>query len=272
MCGGIKSQNIVDAIQKMFVNSGVDFVVEPYIDNVIEMYQRGDYFDRALITEQSWTHDGEDTDASVGRTRLNQFALEIEHRGDDTSFVFLTREEYTASMVYEEAFSIQEQSLIVVKQPTYTVNFFSFLISADFDKFPEDIVYKPQLTGNGQDGITDNLLGGEFESGDPEEFNKFENNEDNNANRLPLNETDPDEFNSAGNFNEDSNNNGFDNPFDSQDFGDEPSNNGDNIENTDNNFGNELDGLFDDGDEIFGDNNTNSGDFGDDQGLDIGGF
>lgn len=141
--GGTKTRNIIAALEEKYSSSGMDFIATPYIEEIPDIFQRGEYFDRAIIIEQCWTHDNPSTTEQQIRRKINEFALDMASRNlNNTSFVFLTQEESQATIVYEESLPIQADSIIVVKKPTYYVRFFQFLVTAEFSEFPDEIVYK----------------------------------------------------------------------------------------------------------------------------------
>lgn len=143
---GSKTQNIVNGIANRFSSGGVDFIVIPYIEDIDDIFQRGEYFDKAILLEQSWNHDMADDDEFILRQRVNEFANQSLNRGiDNISFVFLTQEEDSAFQVYEEILPIQNNSVVLVKQPNYSVKFFVDLIKTEIDKFPEELVYNPPV-------------------------------------------------------------------------------------------------------------------------------
>lgn len=143
---GSKTQNIVNGIASRFSSGGVDFIVIPYIEAIDDIFQRGEYFDKAILLEQSWNHDMADDDEFVLRQRINEFANQSLNRGiDNISFVFLTQDEDSAFQVYEEILPIQTNSVVLVKQPNYSVKFFVDLIKTEVDKFPEEMVYTPPV-------------------------------------------------------------------------------------------------------------------------------
>lgn len=142
--GGIKTQNIVDGLNKKLNSGGVDFIVVPFIESIEEIYQRGEYFDKAILLEQCWNHDFEDEDETSLRNKVNQFATASSLRAlDNVSFVFLTQDSETASQVFEEILPIHVNSVVLVKEPRYSVQFFKSLVTTEVDRFPAEIVYKP---------------------------------------------------------------------------------------------------------------------------------
>ena len=52
---GARSDIIEGGLRDRFKSGGVDFIIVPFIDDIDDVYQRGEYFDKAIIVEQSWT-------------------------------------------------------------------------------------------------------------------------------------------------------------------------------------------------------------------------
>ncbi|MBO5389808.1 MAG: hypothetical protein J6A59_17070, partial [Lachnospiraceae bacterium] len=145
LSGGIKTQNIVSGIDKKFKASGDDFLVIEYMDDIMDIFSRGDYFDKAVITEQSITREYAITDESVIRRKINQFALSMVNLPKKYSYVFLTQTEQMAEMIHEEILPILNESAVVVKEPPYSVNFFVSIIVTDVNQLPPEIVFTPTL-------------------------------------------------------------------------------------------------------------------------------
>ncbi|MEM4385408.1 MAG: hypothetical protein QXD03_02535 [Candidatus Anstonellales archaeon] len=147
VCGGIKTQNIINGISKKFEASGVSFIVVKSIDDIDNVLTRGDYYDKALIIEPSWNDDGNIIDEREMRIRISNFVnLVLEKKLTDSRYIFLAQSESMASMVYEEILYISNISTVVFKKPPYSVNFFTMLIRGEADSYPEDIVYKLKVT------------------------------------------------------------------------------------------------------------------------------
>ena len=140
--GGMHTNNIIKGIEKKFVSTGVEFLVVPFIEDIESIYARGDYFDRAIIIEQSWTADNQDTDEMSWRRKINQFATNCGARlTNGMSFVFLAQTTEQGAIAYEEIFEIQDYSAVVVKAPRYKTSFFTSLINCDLGDFPPEILY-----------------------------------------------------------------------------------------------------------------------------------
>ena len=143
---GAKTQNIVDAINKKFNSGGVEFIVVEFIEDIDSIYQRGDYFDRVILIEQSWNHDYEDDNEGILRNRINDFVTKsVARELVGVSYVFLTQDIDVAAQVYEEILPIQPSSVVLVKQPRYSVTFFASLVTGEIDKMHREYVYIPEI-------------------------------------------------------------------------------------------------------------------------------
>ncbi len=146
--GGIKTINIVKSIKPRFASGGAEFIVENNIDNIGNVLAKGVYFDRALIIEQSWTKDGEESNEIQARKRISELVSIIQNKcARDVTFIFLCATENMASIVTEETLAINGNIRIILKQPPYTVKFFTTLITSDLDNIPDSYVYKQKEYG-----------------------------------------------------------------------------------------------------------------------------
>ena len=146
IAGGIKTQNIVDGLKSKFTTGGIEFIVVHYIEDIEDIFTRGDYYDRALIIEQCWNKDFGDTDEDNMRARINDFAhLANSRHAKGVNHIFLAQTDEMAEQVYDEILPIKNDSVVVVKAPRYSVNFFASLITCDIEQFPESILYSPSV-------------------------------------------------------------------------------------------------------------------------------
>lgn len=145
LSGGLKTENIVNGIYSQFTANGDEFVVVRYLDEIEEIFSRGDYFDKAVICEQSITRDNSITDEFELRSRVNDFALKMQRNTRKFNFVFLTQTPAMANIVHEEIFPIADTSVVVMKPPMYDAQFFVTLIVTDIRQLPSNIVYVPAL-------------------------------------------------------------------------------------------------------------------------------
>lgn len=142
--GGEKTNNIVVGLERKFAHTGVEFLTVKNIEDIDEIYGKGQYFDRALIAEQSWTHDGAIKDEKEIRKKICSFSVNASiHNDMGTGYVLLSLSNEMAEIVHEEILSIRESSAVVVKKPPYSVGFFSGLVTTDIEKIDKSIVFKP---------------------------------------------------------------------------------------------------------------------------------
>lgn len=151
LSGGKKTNNILNAILKKFEASGDEFIVVEYLDDIEDIFSRGDYYDKALITEQSITRDYTITDETEIRHRINQFALTSSAKTKKYSYVFLTQYEPIATMIFEEILTISNDSAVVLKTPPYAVTFFVDLIVNDVKRISPDYMFTPVYTNDDAD-------------------------------------------------------------------------------------------------------------------------
>lgn len=149
LSGGAKTINIKNGIEKKFKSSGDEVSVENYIEDIASTFSRGDTFDKALITEQSISRDGAIASEAELRQRVNDFAASSAHRNrKNESYVFLVQSEAMAELISDETFMIKGSSVVVLKTPPYSVNFFVTLLVNDITKIPDEFVYHPAaITG-----------------------------------------------------------------------------------------------------------------------------
>lgn len=144
--GGLLSDNVVNGIANRFSSGGIDFLVVPFIDDIDDIYQRGEYFDKAIILANSWNHDFEDTNVLSIKKRVSDFVTSVTKRKlSNVEIIFVAEDDDEASVIYEEILLIMNISTLVVKAPRYTVKFFSMLITTEKDKLPSDMVYEKYI-------------------------------------------------------------------------------------------------------------------------------
>lgn len=168
---GIKTPNIVKSIEKKFSASGDDFLMVNYLEEIEEIFGRGDYFDKALILEPSITKEDTITDEYNLRTRVNAFANMMNNRPKRYNYVFMTKDENLANIIQEETIFIDSESAVVLKQPPYPVTFIISVITTDVKQLPEDIVYKPKAITSNEELSSDNSSVLEDLNTDTEEYN-----------------------------------------------------------------------------------------------------
>ena len=142
---GSNSEKTLSAMKRKFAASNDEFIVEQYIDDISNIFTRGDYFDKALINEASLTRDKTISDENVVRQSINRFAVEVSKRVTNQTFVFLTSSNEIANIIHEEIFPIISCSAITVIQPPYTVGTISSLLINDIGQIPDEQLFKPEV-------------------------------------------------------------------------------------------------------------------------------
>lgn len=141
--GGKKTINIVKSLENRFASGSVELTIEENIDNIESFLSRGDYFDRAIIIEQSWTKDGAQQDEIVLRRSINNFISIIKQKHNrDFSLIFIATTEKMAKIAWEETIDIQESSCVILKAPPYSVGFFASLVTKEMNDIPEYLIFK----------------------------------------------------------------------------------------------------------------------------------
>ena len=54
--GGQKTAVTVKPLQRNLQNSGVNIITEMYIEDIQNVYNRGDSFDKLVVIQPAWTH------------------------------------------------------------------------------------------------------------------------------------------------------------------------------------------------------------------------
>lgn len=142
ICGGEKTENIVKSLEKRFNTGSIKFITEKDIDDIETVTARGEYFDRAIIIEQSWTNDGTILEEKDIRVKLDKFTNEYkEHSSKDITFIFVVTTENMAKMVLEETLELINLSKVVLKSPPYSVSFFTTLVTSELNKLPAEYLF-----------------------------------------------------------------------------------------------------------------------------------
>ena len=132
ICGGEKTINIVNTLKSRFASGAVTIIKEDKIRDVEKILGRGDYFDRAIIMEPAWTDDGRIQDSTEISLELATLCKLLEQRcANNTLFFFVATNREMAQVVYDESLEIHPSTTILVKEPPYSVLFFTDLITKD---------------------------------------------------------------------------------------------------------------------------------------------
>lgn len=142
--GGEKTDNIVDRLSEKFFENGDKIVSLKFIDDLEEYMDCGYHIDRFIITEQSITKDGDTNSESEIRGIINYISGKIASKNGKHEVVFLTQYNDMADIIMEESMDIAASRAIVLKEPPYTVQFFSDMLGTEIDKLPSEYIYRPE--------------------------------------------------------------------------------------------------------------------------------
>lgn len=142
--GGEKTDNIVDRLSEKFFENGDQIVSLKFIDDLEEYMDCGYHIDRFIITEQSITKDGDTNSESEIRGIINYISGKIAAKNGKHEVVFLTQYNDMADIIMEESMDIAASRAIVLKEPPYTVQFFSDILGTEIDKLPGEYIYRPE--------------------------------------------------------------------------------------------------------------------------------
>lgn len=142
LCGGEKTGNIVAAVSKKFKGGNIDLIVQKDISMIGDMFERGEYFDRAVIMEKGFTNDGALKDKKIIGDRLANFVDIYKKKcNKSTTLIFVCETEEMAEVASDETIEVSAFSSVLVLKPPYGVQFFRTLITSTLDGLPQNIVY-----------------------------------------------------------------------------------------------------------------------------------
>lgn len=143
ICGGPKTEGVVDTIRPRFQQGGVDFVAEQTLKTIGALFNRGDYFDRAVILAQCIEHEVEDMNDELSiRMLVSDFIENVSNKvTKDTTFVFVANSETLAQIFLEETIEIAPQRKVLLRSGSYTAKFFIETVITPLDSFNAEYVF-----------------------------------------------------------------------------------------------------------------------------------
>ena len=145
--GGLKTDAITRAMEKAFSDGSVLFESENFIKNIENFLSRGNYFDRAIIMEQSLTENGNniDTDEIIGV--VQRLAELITTKLLDQEVLFVLNTESIADLVSSEIFLANDRMkvLLYTSKEKYKVALFKALALTSFNELGTNINTKHLL-------------------------------------------------------------------------------------------------------------------------------
>ena len=145
MCGGVKTSKIVHSMGDRFKQAGIEFIGANNITTIIDLLNRGDYYDRAVFFEKGITDDGSIIDEHKIRNRLYEFMETVIPKAQvDSSYVFVVDKEDIAKMISDETMSISYQSKIFVKSGSLAMKYLAMIMASPLSEM--DTTYEFDLS------------------------------------------------------------------------------------------------------------------------------
>lgn len=142
ICAGKNTANITSVLERRFRTGNLEFRSIIDIAAIKGIFQRGEYFDRAIVIDKSWTNDDTDIEELSVRERLAEFVKVFREKcSEDTTLVFLSADKEQAKIAAEESVGIPNRSRVVFKPLPYHAKFISDLATLGIDELPEEIIY-----------------------------------------------------------------------------------------------------------------------------------
>ncbi|MBR1453265.1 MAG: hypothetical protein IJ593_01270 [Lachnospiraceae bacterium] len=161
---GEKTGYLVDELNKIFSSSGIEIIGVDNIDDIGNLFYSGKTFDRAILVEYCWTDDASSsatrdiTNAEERQYRynINSFSTEMSRSNHNKSnYIFLNCSKKMAEIVSDETFSISADSTILVRDGSFTIKLFQYLVTVEIDNITDALLYKPDYADTSDTGTED---------------------------------------------------------------------------------------------------------------------
>lgn len=162
--GGQKTAVTVKPLQKNLQNSGVNIITEMYIEDIQNVYNRGDSFDKLVVIQPAWTHnkqftlDQMTTDMYGNRCTVSQSLITLigdlaQRKQVNQQFIFIPAvgEIDASELIQSEIIQLHGSAAVIVQPAKLSVQFMAGLILKDIDAYDPELIYKPQPVETGDD-------------------------------------------------------------------------------------------------------------------------
>lgn len=122
ICAGYKYESLTSSLTAMFRDGSVKVSGVPLLSDVDEFIARGSTFDRAIITEEAITEDGNLTEIDDMLVVVEKFAEEMSGIFDDKEAVFIINSEELADAVLTQLFMSSERVRVVLRSRIDSLN------------------------------------------------------------------------------------------------------------------------------------------------------
>lgn len=145
--GGLKTDAITRAMEKAFSDGSVLFTSENFIKNIESFLSRGNYFDRAIIMEQSITENGNVLDNETISKVVQKLVELINTKLLQQEILFVLNTEAIANIVSSEVFLVSDRMkvLLYTSKERYKVALFKALALTSFSELSTNINTKNLL-------------------------------------------------------------------------------------------------------------------------------
>lgn len=162
--GGQKTAVTVKPLQKNLQNSGVNIITEMYIEDIQNVYNRGDSFDKLVVIQPAWTHnkqftlDQMTTDMYGNQCTVSQSLITLigdlaQRKQVNQQFIFIPAvgEIDASELIQSEIIQLHGSAAVIVQPAKLSVQFMAGLILKDIDAYDPELIYKPQPVETGDD-------------------------------------------------------------------------------------------------------------------------
>ena len=122
ICAGYKYESLTSSLTAMFRDGSVKVSGVPLLSDVDEFIARGSTFDRAIITEEAITEDGNLTEIDDMLVVVEKFAEEMSGIFNDKEAVFILNSEELADAVLTQLFMSSERVRVVLRSRIDSLN------------------------------------------------------------------------------------------------------------------------------------------------------
>lgn len=162
--GGQKTAVTVKPLQKNLQNSGVNIITEMYIEDIQNVYNRGDSFDKLVVIQPAWTHnkqftlDQMTTDMYGNQCTVSQSLITLigdlaQRKQVNQQFIFIPAvgETDASELIQSEIIQLHGSAAVIVQPARLSIQFMADLILKDIDAYDPELIYKPQPVETGDD-------------------------------------------------------------------------------------------------------------------------
>lgn len=158
ICGGIKGINLVNAVRARYEEGSVNVDSVTNIGDVEGYLDKGNYFDRVVLMEQCWTHDGIIDDIKEIQKSVEDFVKCVGIKSKESECLFVTSSKYMAEVVASELFEIASISRVLVMIPPYTAKKIIEITTNDLGDIDGAYKVSELFSGNEEETLVEDII------------------------------------------------------------------------------------------------------------------